>query len=158
MTKTLKECDDEAIALIRTIAGIQHINDELITDVSTAMELAELTWDPAKASKKTHRYNHGKYVIMNYFSKIKKAKKHNTTLLSSNISYTDVPYEDYKPLMNSLSELSPIERKFVTGFYLDGKTIKEIAQEHGCSKQNVHFKIQTSLKKLKTILGDKYGK
>ena len=79
-----------------------------------------------------------------------------------NFNIKDTIYKDkiiheelLKLIMESIKNLSQIQRKRIIKRYIENKTLKEIAKEEDCSIQAVYYTIYIALNKIKILLLEK---
>jgi RNA polymerase sigma factor (sigma-70 family) len=153
--------------------GYGHLvfNEDAVADVAQRMMFADQTWDETKSDRKTWRYNQAKYGIWKFLKKLSQDKKrvrisldsplftkHDANeSLSSFISDTrleDRSYQYDKICDVAHRVLPPEEQKCFRLYYQDGITLQGIADQQGCTRENIRQKLEHIKKKLKKCMSN----
>ena len=157
-------------------------DNDVITNVVNAIIRAEYDFDPSRGCKRsTLRVTYGRYQIIHEFRDIKKLEKrpHHFSIEASSRGKDGNVYknklgdiEDYREPFTPTAEtneyvakqrnvvnkilktkaLTKLQRKYLKLRYLKGKSVNEMAEKFGCSKQAVHCVVSGGLKKLQKEL------
>ena len=157
-------------------------DNDVITNVVNAIIRAEYDFDPSRGCKRsTLRVTYGRYQIIHEFRDIKKLEKrpHHFSIEASSRGKDGNVYknklgdiEDYREPFTPTAEtneyvakqrnvvnkilktkvLTNKQRKYLKLRYLKGKSVNEMAEKFGCSKQAVHCVVSGGLKKLQKEL------
>jgi RNA polymerase sigma factor (sigma-70 family) len=171
--KTMKEYLKEARYVIIKWGDFNMLkDDDAIADVAHNLMLAEWRYDPTRgASRLTHRINYGKYAVLDIYKKRKKESRHKHITVNqaesdreeAGIILTDKGYEreeEHKISAEFVDNLlnnkciNKTQKGYMRERYINGKTLQEIADEFGVSRQAVQQSIANALKNLKKVLNN----
>ena len=157
-------------------------DNDVITNVVNAIIRAEYDFDPSRGVKRsTLRITYGRYQIITEFRDIKKLEKrpHHFSIEASSRGKDGNVYknklgdlEDYREPFTPTAEtneyvakqrnvvnkilktkvLTNKQRKYLKLRYLKGKSVNEMAETFGCSKQAIHCVVSGGIKKLQKEL------
>lgn len=157
-------------------------DNDVITNVVNAIIRAEYDFDPSRGVKRsTLRITYGRYQIITEFRDIKKLEKrpHHFSIEASSRGKDGNVYknklgdlEDYREPFTPTAEtneyvakqrnvvnkilktkvLTNKQRKYLKLRYLKGKSVNEMAEKFGCSKQAIHCVVSGGIKKLQKEL------
>ena len=178
--RTLANYTKEAMCIIgRWGRGWMLEDNEVITNVVNAIIRAEYDFDPSRGVKRsTLRITYGRYQIISEFREIKRLGKrpHHFSLDAERFGKDGKSFslgvEDYrepftptaetnehvaeqKSVVNKILKtkaLTKLQRKYLKLRYLKGKSVNEMAEKFGCSKQAIHCVVSGGLKKLQKEL------
>jgi RNA polymerase sigma factor (sigma-70 family) len=153
--------------------GYGHLvfNEDAVADVAHRMMFADQTWDATKSDRTTWRYNQAKYGIWKFLKKRSQDQKHVKISLDSPIYLkyndkislgsfvADVRSEDRSYQYDKICDvanrvLPPEEHKCFRLYYQDGVTLQGIADQQGCTRENVRQKLEHIKKKLKKCMSN----
>jgi RNA polymerase sigma factor (sigma-70 family) len=157
-------------------------DNDVITNVVNAIIRAEHDFDPSRGCKRsTLRITYGRYQIIHEFRNIKKLEKipHHFSIEAERFGKDGCVHknnlgdiEDYREPFYPTAEtnehiaqqrsvvnkilktkaLTKLQRKYLKLRYLKGKSVNEMAEKFGCSKQAIHCVVSGGLKKLQKEL------
>ena len=175
--RTLANYTKEAMCIIGSWGRGWLLEDnEVITNVVNAIIRAEYDFDPSRGVKRsTLRITYGRYQIISEFREIKRLGKrpHHFSLDAERFGKDGKSFslgvEDYrepftptaetnehvaeqKSVVNKILKtkaLTKLQRKYLKLRYLKGKSVNEMAEKFGCSKQAIHCVVDGGLNKLR---------
>jgi len=142
-----------------------HVEDEdAISYVAQYMMKADETCDETKSARNTWRINQARYAIMNLRTKFLKDKKHKTLSLNVQIKNNggrsvqlsdtipdnrmdNTKEEQYNQVINAAQNvLSGRRQHCFLSYYKKGKTLQEIGDELGITKEAVRQQLEKGIK------------
>ena len=157
-------------------------DNDIITNVVDAIIRAEHDFDPSRGVKRsTLRITYGRYQIISEFRNIKRLEKrpHHFSIEAERFGKDGCVHknnlgdvEDYREPFTPTAEtneyvskqrnvvnkilktkaLTTLQRKYLKLRYLKGKSVNDMAEKFGCSKQAIHCVVSGGIKKLQKEL------
>ena len=154
-------------------------SEDAISNVATAIMLADWTWDESyigktgkKCTKHTYRNLRGLWAIKSYLVRQKRKNKNKIDSINKNIDedgtqLSSILQGDSEPPIKAIlkSELREIledviscgiitqqQEKYLRSYYFDSMSYSEIARENGVSRQAVHDSVSRAIKSLEEEL------
>lgn len=135
-------------------------NDDIVSDVASAIMQADHTWDGVSSSKETWRFNQARYALLHIIAKNKRQRKHKSLdcvvgnqELSLNETIADKSniHDDKVRDIVDCAKTVLTDKQFVVFqlYYQDGCTLDEIGKKFNLTRAAISLQLKKIIGKIK---------